>query len=294
MVAAVLIWRFFTEPSRSARALCFSAMHARNRKNWTLASKFLGESRKTAGRLKEPLQSKLSCQIEIQWAEILYRQGRLGDAEEMLRQGLSKGEQFFAPQSEMLVKGYLCWGDLCSDQGRHAEAEGHYRKALEGDEPGDNLAGIMFDLQQLGECLIRQERRVEAEEVIQRAIAAETRSAREFAIRRGMDPDKCQLTPISLPNLHFCREEYDDARRLFRAQFEHWATVAKRPDNIDLGQMQIRLALAEERAGHLEEAIHAYEQAAVEFEREWCVGHPKAVAARQAMAVLEAGVRSGA
>jgi hypothetical protein len=87
-------------------------MHARNRKNWTLASKFLGESRELAGRLKEPLQTKLSCQIEIQWAEILYRQGRLRDAEEMLRQGLSKGEKFFAPQSEMLLLGYRCWGDL--------------------------------------------------------------------------------------------------------------------------------------------------------------------------------------
>ena len=129
MVAAILIWRFLNEPSRSARALCFSAMHARNRKNWTLASKFLGESRKTAGRLKEPLQSKLSSQIEIQWAEILYRQGHLDNAEEMVRQGLSKGERFFAPQSKMLLLGYRCWGDRVATGGRLSEAEGHYRKS---------------------------------------------------------------------------------------------------------------------------------------------------------------------
>jgi len=55
----------------------------------------------------------------------------------------------------------------------------------------------------------------------------------------------------------------------------------------NLGQLLLK-------QGHLEEAIQAYERAAVEFEREWCEGHPKAVAARQAKAALEAGVRSGA
>jgi tetratricopeptide (TPR) repeat protein len=269
-------------------------MRARHNKAWARAADFLARSREAADKLTEPLRSRIQSQIEIQWAEILYRQGHLDGAEDMMRRGLSVGERFFAPQSEMLLQGYGCWGDLCSDQGRLLDAEGHYRKALEGHELGNDAAGIMFDLQRLGECLMRQQRSEEAERVILRAIAAETRSAREFAVKRGMDPDRYQLTPISLPNLHFCREEYDDARRLFRAQVEHWATQEKRPDNIDLGQMQMRLALAEARAGHLEEAGNAYEQAATCFAGEWCEGHPKAVAAREAKAALGVAAASPA
>jgi tetratricopeptide (TPR) repeat protein len=289
-IAVILIYRFLHTPARQAKALSFSAMHARNRRNWALAAEFYSESHQMASKLNEPLRSQIESQVEVQWAAMLYRQGLLRDAEDMLRQGLSKGERHFAADSEMLVQGSLCWGDLCTDEGRHVEAEGHYRKALAGDEPHDNIAGMMFDLQRLGDCLIRQERRAEAEAVIERAVAFETRHAREFAISRGMDPDKYLLTPISLPTLHFCREQYEDARRLYRGQVEHWEAQAKRPDNIDIGQLQMKLALADARAGHLEEAIDAYERAASVFERDWCPGHPKALAASVAKAALEASV----
>jgi hypothetical protein len=70
---------------------------------------------------------------------------------------------------------------------------------------------------------------------------------------------------------------------------ECWRTVEKRADNIDLGDLLVRLALAEVQSGHLTEAIEAYEQAAVGFRREWCEGHPKAVAASKAKARLEMG-----
>jgi tetratricopeptide (TPR) repeat protein len=230
----------------------------------------------------------MQAQIEVQWASVLYRSGQLREAEEMLRRGLPKGERYFTPQSEMPLQCYLLWGDLCADEGRHSEAEGHYRKALEGDESSDNLAGMIFDLEKVADCLLNQERPGEAEKVIERCIALETRHGREFATRRGMDPDKYLLTPTSLPKLHFCRGEYDEARRLYRAQVEHWGMQAKRPDNIDLGQLQMQLALAEARSGHVEAAMDAYEAAADAFGREWCEGHPKAIAAREAKAALRA------
>jgi hypothetical protein len=98
----------------------------------------------------------------------------------------------------------------------------------------------------------------------------------------------CRLY-TSMPKLHFCREQYEDARRLYRTQVEQWEKVAKGPDNIGLGEMLIQLALAEVRTGHLEEAISAYEEAAAKFESEWCEGHPRAIAARKAKAALESG-----
>lgn len=294
VIAFLLIYRFFTAPARRASALSFSAMHARNARNWTLAAKFYRRSHDLVGKLKEPRRSRMQAQIEVHWAAVLYRSGHLREAEEMLHQGLSKGERYFTPQSEMLLQGYMCWGDLCTDEGRHSEAEGHYRKALEGDESSDNLAGMIFDLEKVADCLLNQERRAEAETVIERGIALETRHAREFAIRRGMDPDKYLLTPTSLSKLQFCRGEYDEARRLYRAQVEHWGTQAKRPDNIDLGQLQMQLAVAEARSGHVAEAIAAYEGAADAFSREWCEGHPKAVAAREAKAALCAQNGTGA
>jgi hypothetical protein len=137
--------------------------------------------------------------------------------------------------------------------------------------------------------LIHQGRRAEAELVIEDAITLETRHAREFAASRGLDPDWSLLTPTSLPKLHFCREQYEDARRLYRAQVEQWEKAAKGPDNIGLGEMLIQLAQAEVRTGHLEEAIAAYEQAAAKFESGWCQGHPRAIAARKAKAALESG-----
>jgi tetratricopeptide (TPR) repeat protein len=288
-IVALLIYRFLSEPSRKVKVRCFSALHACNRKNWKLAAKFYSEAYEIAHRLKEPLRSKMESEIEVQWARVLYRQGDLRAAEDMVSTGLSKGERYFASESEMLLQARLCWGDLCMDEGRYSEAEAHYRKALESDESSDNLAGMIFDLERLSTCLIQQVRQAEAELAIECAITVETRHAREFAFAHGVDPDQYLLTPTSLAKLHFCREQYEDARRLYRAQIEHWETVAKRPDNIDLGELHIQLALAEARTGHFEEAFDAYEKAAAEFEREWCAEHPKVIAVRNAKETLETG-----
>jgi len=288
LAAAVFIlgfYRFFQEPSRHARALNFSVMHARNQKNWELAAKFGQRSHEEAGKLKEPGRSQLESEIEMQWAEVLYRMGELGQAEDMVRHAISKAERHFAPQSEMIIKGYICWGDICTDQDRHAEAEGHYRKALASETEG-NIAGLIFDLERLGDCLIRQGRRADAEQVIEQAIALETMHGREFLAAQGLDPAGYRMSPSSLPDLSFCREQYEEAQRLYREKSQHWDSQEQRPGNIDLGQLLMQLGLSEERAGHYGEAIQSYQRAAAEFERDWCLDHPKAVAARRAVAAL--------
>jgi tetratricopeptide (TPR) repeat protein len=135
--------------------------------------------------------------------------------------------------------------------------------------------------------LMRQNRPSEALPLLERAVELETRSAREFAQKQGMAPDQYRvLTPTSLPALHFCRSEFGEAARLYGGQITNWKSRANRPGNIDLGYLNMQLALSEERQGHLEEAIRAYDEAAKEFECEWCEGHPKTVAARKAKAAV--------
>jgi tetratricopeptide (TPR) repeat protein len=193
----------------------------------------------------------------------------------------------------MLLQGYLCLGDICMDLAQYSEAEEIYRKVLSTEEAADNLAGMIFDQERLCDCLMRQGRRNEAEPAIVRAVALETRSARGYAIARKMDPDKYLLTPTSLPLLHLCREDYEEASRLYRGQLGHWSTQPNRPGNIDLGQMQMQLAVTEERRGNIQDAVNAYAKAAEEFEREWCTEHPKVLAALKARATLEAAAAHG-
>ena len=117
-------------------------------------------------------------------ARVLYRQGKLTSAEATLSLAVTKSEKVYPARSEMLIAAQVVWGDLCSDTARHAAAEEHYRKAVEADEANDNLPGIIFDLQRLSDCLIRQDRLQEAEQVILQAIGAETRHAQQFAAEK--------------------------------------------------------------------------------------------------------------
>jgi tetratricopeptide (TPR) repeat protein len=286
VVVAILVFLFLNTKVHKALALIRAAVLARNQKNWPMAAKFYRESHDMAAGLHEPLKSKVQSQIEIEWASLLHRQGKMREAEALFRQGFSKANVTCRREHIVVYQGYLCWGDLCADEGRHHDAELQYRKALEGDEKSENLAGMIFDLQRLADSLIRQERREEAEEVIQRAIALETRVIHEQLVRQGKNPAQHPVISMSLPDLHFCRGQYEDARRLYQEKVAFWEKQVTRPDNVDVGHLQMRLALSEARTGHRAEAIEMYSRAESTFQREWCEGHPKAVAAREAKAAL--------
>ena len=206
------------------------------------------------------------------------------EADDQFRQGFSHTRA--ADTHPEMRPAYLIWGDLCTDQGRHPEAEQHYRTALAGEEQIGNLAGMIFDLQRLGDSLIRQERRDEAEEVINRAIVLETQVVHQQMAREGKNPGQHRVISWSLPDLHFCRQQYEDARRLYREKVEYWEKSVTRPDNINLGHLQMRLAFSEARTGHRAEAIEMYTRAEKTFEREWCEGHLKVLAARDAKHAL--------
>jgi tetratricopeptide (TPR) repeat protein len=289
-VTIVGLFTLFNSSKRKAMARGFAALHARRRRNWALAARFYREGHEAAGKLKDPIRSRLESQIEIQWASVLHRQGKMREAEDLIRRGISKAKAACLPRFQV-AQGYLCWGDLCADEGRFQEAEGHYRKALEGDDQSGNLAGAVFDLQRLGDALLHQERRAEAEEIINRAIVLETQVVHAQLTSEGKNPAEHPILSMSVPDLLFCREQYEDARRLYREKVNFWEQQVTRPDNVELGRLQMRLAFAEARTGHSEEAMEMYTRAEATFVREWGERHPKAVLAAEAKAQL-LGARS--
>jgi tetratricopeptide (TPR) repeat protein len=277
---------FLNNPVRRAATLSRLALRACQSRDWAAAARFYRESHEAAGKLGEPLKSRIEAQLEIQWAGVLCRQGKMREAEELFQRGLAKASVGSLREYEVVQQGHLSWGDLCADEGRHTEAEEHYRKALESDERCENAAGTIGDLQRLGDSLIRQERRAEAEEVIERAIALETRTTTEQMEREKRNPTGCRFIPLSVPDLHFCRGEYEEARQLYGRNVEFWEKQVTRPGNVDVGHLQMRLAASKARTGHQAEAIEMYARAEATFQREWCEGHPKAIAAREAKVAL--------
>jgi tetratricopeptide (TPR) repeat protein len=143
----------------------------------------------------------------------------------------------------------MLWGDLCLDAGRYAEAEARYRKALEVNEGIGNRAMVTFDSQRLAHVLILQSRRDEAAIVLEHCAELETSIVHE--------------------------------------QLVHWEKSLTRPDNIDLGHLQLRLAAREAASGDRLAAIETCRRAIGTFEREWSDRHPEAAgAARAAHAIF--------
>ena len=281
IVAVLFLLALFARtPMRRAIALTIAAQRVCKRHDFETVAKLFQDAHKSAGQLKEPRKSLIESQIEIAWATLLYRQGKMIEAEGLLRRGFSRTRA--AGCHPQMRPAYAVWGDLCIDEGRFFEAADHYRNALEGEEQMGNTAGMIFDLQRLADALIRQGRRDDAEEVINRAIVLETQVVAEQMAKQGKEPGEHRVISWSLPDLHFCREQYEDARRLYAEKVEYWEKSVTRPDNIDLGHLQMRLAFAELHTGHPDQAREMYARAEKTFDREWGEGHPKIAAAREA------------
>src|SRR5580693_9444837 len=90
-VGAFLIYFlfFFRTTLRRSIALNLAAQRACASKDFAGAVRLCRESYDVAARLKDPQKSRIQAQIEIQWATLLYRQGRIGEAEDLFRQGFS-------------------------------------------------------------------------------------------------------------------------------------------------------------------------------------------------------------
>jgi len=271
-IGAIAFFIWMNRPSRLVITLSSAADGATNKKDWAGAAKLLKLAREKATTLKDPLCSTMTAVIELQWGTMLYRQGKFEEAEELLRQGLVKARAGLPPGANVLMYGDVAWGDLCTDSGRHEEAEQHYRRVLHVNEDRGNIGGAIFDLQRVADCLIRQERRIEALCEIRRGLEMEAK------IVKG--------DPVSMvqPDLVFCREEYEEARKLYRAKAEMWEREGNVPDMIDLGRLYLRLAVSEARTGHTAEANEAFAQAEKAYQRTLAEDHPKLTAARAYLA----------
>src|ERR1700756_4611476 len=84
-----LLALFVRTPMRRAVALTIAAQRACKRFDFEAAAKLFREARDAAGRLPEPRKALLESQIEIAWATLLYRQGKMSEAEDLLRRGFS-------------------------------------------------------------------------------------------------------------------------------------------------------------------------------------------------------------
>jgi tetratricopeptide (TPR) repeat protein len=283
-VILVMLFYFFAMPIRQAVALSAAAQRACKAKNFPAAVELCRRSHQAAGQLKEPQRSRIEAKLELQLATLLYRQGRMREAEDLFLRGFAHTRT--AGCYPEMKPAYMVWGDLCADEDRHAEAEQYYRLALQGEEQIGNCAAMVFVLQRLGDSLIQQGRREDAEEVIEGAIELETEIVKQQMVRQGKDPAIQRVVSWSRPDLEFCRQRYEEARQLYREKVVFWETSGTRPANIDLGHLQMRLAVSEIQTGHLTEALETYTRAQKTFEREWGEGHPKAVSAREAKAAL--------
>jgi len=170
-VAAILVLIFILNPARNAIRLTLAAAYARRRGDAALEENLYRQAVDVAAKLKEPLRSKIEGHVEIQWGGLNYRKGQLREAEDLIRRGLVKASISTQREYAVVQEGYIQWGDLCVDQGRYYDAEEHYRQALENDEKTGNVAGIRFELQKIGDVLIRQGRKEDADELVQRAAA---------------------------------------------------------------------------------------------------------------------------
>jgi hypothetical protein len=277
--ACILIFLlvFVRTPLQRATALSLAAQRAARRKDFRSAIQYCRAAYDEAGKLREPVRSQVRAKTEILWATMLYRQGSMREAAALFESGFAHTRDTGCYPE--MKPAYVVWGDLCADEGRDAEAEQHYRLALQGEKQIGNIAAMVFGFQRLADCMLRQGKCEAAEEELNLAMATEAGIVRP----QGNKP----VISWVQPDLHFCRGEYEVAGRLYAEKEEHWAKKAVRPEQIDLGRLQMRLAECHARVGHRVEAMAMYSRAERSFAQDWGAGHPKIETARQALAAMQ-------
>jgi hypothetical protein len=122
-------------PVHLIRTINKAAILACQQNDWGTVSNYYREGHEVAGKLLEPRKSKFLWLIELQWASVLHRLGKMREADEMFRSGFAKATVTGRRDDLLIPPAHLDYGDLCTDEGRHCDAERHYRKALEFEHP---------------------------------------------------------------------------------------------------------------------------------------------------------------
>ena len=237
-----------------------------------------------------------SRHCRVQLARIRYRRGDLAEAQALLQESLA-GWTPNAPQVlEDLCIGHVTWGQLCLDQGRYSDAHTHLTTALQLREKTGNRASMIMELQTLGDLLLRQEDFDEAERVLKRSNETEVQVVHQSLSKQGKDPGTMVVISMSQPDVYFSRRQWAEALQAYTEKVVHWEKSLTRPDNVDLGHLQMRLGAVQERLDDTAGAIETYRYAACSFERDWTENHPRVAFAlsRLAQALNHAGQSSEA
>lgn len=213
------------------------------------------------------------CQIQL--ARIRYRRGDLLEAEAFLQRSLPGWAQDSPGVLDALSIGYVTWGQVCLDQGRYLEAQGHLVRALRLRERTGNDALMIMELQTLGEILLRQEKFDEAESILQRSNEIEGKVVHQVLSREGTNPSSRVVVSMTQPDVYFSQRRWAEALNVYQEKVVHWERSLTRPDNVDLGHLQMRLAEVQTRLDDQPAAIETYRHAAASLVKDWGEDHPR-------------------
>ena len=110
-IAVTGIVIFWNSPTRKTSTLTLLAERELKRRDWQAAERLFRDGLEIAQTMREPGRSRAQALIEIECAESQYRQGRVREAEDLLRKGLAKAEPA-TPKDMGLSKTVTCSGAI--------------------------------------------------------------------------------------------------------------------------------------------------------------------------------------
>jgi tetratricopeptide (TPR) repeat protein len=161
------------------------------------------------------------------------------------------------------------------DRGDYATAQQYLQKAIVQREKTGNQGWMIMELQTLGDVLLRQQKFDEAEQILIRANDTEKRVTHESLVRQGKDPGSMVIISMSQPDVYFSQRRWTEALKVYQEKVTHWERSLTRPDNVDLGHLQMRLAEVQTNLGDASAAAESYRHAAESFQRDWTGEHPR-------------------
>jgi predicted negative regulator of RcsB-dependent stress response len=266
------------------------ALQAAERRDWKCAEVFFARAMQVVKTLQEPAQSRYLRTAAVGLAGVFHRRGRFQEAGELLSAALELREPANRFESNDLLLAHDTLGLIRLDQGRFIEAQKSFERALQLCEGIGDKTLILMELQRLGDVFLRQAQFERAEQILLRACEVEREMTSEQLRRSGKNIAEYVITSFSQPEIYFTQKKWSEALPALEAKVSHWERAVTRPDNVDLGTLQMRLADVQGRLGNSAASIETYRRALDTIKRDWTEGHPRVAVCTGALAVaLEAG-----
>lgn len=208
---------------------------------------------------------------QVELARVLHRAGKLAEAEKLFSEGLPALEQRLEPGFMDVSLGRVAWGDLCADLGQFEDAQRHYQQALDWDDKSGNHGLQIVELQRLADLLLAYDRRSEAQAVIERYVELERIATHHHS-------GETVESSLTLPDLRFAQQNYEEARTLLQSAVQHWDRTGEHGTNADLGRYLQLLSISQAHLGDADRAVESATLAVDTFRREYSPSHPRVAA----------------